>query len=44
VELWAAALIGVLATLPWNFFCAVPAIWDVWRTTAPRVVSVAGKL
>ena len=43
LELWAAALIGVLATLPWNFFCAVPAIWDIWRTTTRRVVAAEGK-
>jgi dolichol-phosphate mannosyltransferase len=43
LELWAAAGIGVAATLPWNFFCAVPAIWDVWRLTPPRTVAVAGK-
>jgi hypothetical protein len=41
LELWTAALLGVLATLPWNFFFAVPAIWNIWRTTPPRMVAAA---
>lgn len=41
LELWAAAFLGVLATWPWNFFFAVPAIWGVWRSAPPRMVSAA---
>jgi len=42
LELWVAAILGVLATLPWNFLFAVPGIWEIWRMAPPRKIAVTG--
>ena len=44
LDLWAAALLGVIVALPWNFLVAAPRVWRVWRTMPPRVVAAENKV